>query len=223
QALLNESVGAGYLERNWPPALKESGAWPLASLRQSFLNGSLTRLLDPDSTLRGKIVEFVNRGDFGLASGQKPDGSYERVWLGELIAPEEVAFEAGVFLLTKAKAQALKSGGVTTFHHRGTECTEKKPEADALCSLCLRGESSGTDQEPTPGAKAKTYRIVGNVTPEVWNRLGTKILPKLRAGKDLQIGIDFSVTVGGDAAKTFESEIRQILDDLGLTGKVRLE
>jgi Protein of unknown function (DUF499) len=33
QALLNESVGAGYLERHWPPALKESGTWPLASLR----------------------------------------------------------------------------------------------------------------------------------------------------------------------------------------------
>jgi len=39
QALLNETVGAGYLERRWPPALKEVGAWPLASLRQSFLNG----------------------------------------------------------------------------------------------------------------------------------------------------------------------------------------
>lgn len=38
EALLNESVGAGYIERNWPPALKDSGAWPLASLRQSFLN-----------------------------------------------------------------------------------------------------------------------------------------------------------------------------------------
>ena len=59
QALLNESVGAGYIERNWPPAFKDSGAWPMASLRQSFLNGSLTRLLDPDTILRGKIVEFV--------------------------------------------------------------------------------------------------------------------------------------------------------------------
>ena len=52
-ALLNESVGAGYLDRNWPPALKDSGAWPLSSLRQSFLNGSLTRLLDPDAVLKG--------------------------------------------------------------------------------------------------------------------------------------------------------------------------
>ena len=42
EALLNESVGAGYIDRHWPPAFADRGAWPLASLRQSFLNGSLT-------------------------------------------------------------------------------------------------------------------------------------------------------------------------------------
>src|SRR5881296_3756717 len=101
EALLNESVGAGYIERNWPPALKTSGAWPLASLRQSFLNGSLTRLVDPDAILKNKIVEFIGRGDFGLASGQKTGGTYERLWLQDIVAPDEVAFEAGVFLLRK--------------------------------------------------------------------------------------------------------------------------
>ena len=30
-----------------------------ASLRQSFLNGVLTRLIDPDAVLRQRIVEFV--------------------------------------------------------------------------------------------------------------------------------------------------------------------
>jgi hypothetical protein len=59
QALLNESVGAGYIERNWPEAFQATGAWPLSGLRQSFLNGSLTRLVDPDAILRSKIVEFV--------------------------------------------------------------------------------------------------------------------------------------------------------------------
>jgi hypothetical protein len=106
EALLNESVGAGYIERNWPPALKESAAWPLASLRQSFLNGSLTRLVDPDAILRAKIVEFVSRGDFGLASGRKPDGSYERVWFEELVAPDEVAFDAMACLMGSGHAKS---------------------------------------------------------------------------------------------------------------------
>ena len=86
EALLNESVGAGYIDRNWPPAFKDSGAWPLASLRQSFLNGALTRLLDPDGVLKTKLVEFVGRGEFGLASGPKPEGGYERLWYSEPVS-----------------------------------------------------------------------------------------------------------------------------------------
>ena len=53
----------------------------MAAIRAaSFLNGSLTRLLDPDKVLRTKIVEFVEGGDFGMASGSLPGGKYQRVW-----------------------------------------------------------------------------------------------------------------------------------------------
>ena len=38
---------------------------------------SLTRLVDPDATLKSKIVEFVTRGDFGLVSCKKIHGSYD--------------------------------------------------------------------------------------------------------------------------------------------------
>ena len=107
-SLLNESVGAGYIDRNWPPALLKPGAWPLSSLRQAFVSGALTRLVDPDATLRRKVKEFVEGGDFGLASGQQPDGSYSYIWFHEPLQDEEIAFDAGVFLLRKDKAQALK-------------------------------------------------------------------------------------------------------------------
>ncbi|MBI3303489.1 MAG: hypothetical protein HYZ72_15605 [Deltaproteobacteria bacterium] len=109
QALLNEAPGAGYLERRWPPAFKESGAWPLASLRQAFLTGAMERLVDPDAYLRRKIPEFVLRSDFGLASGQQAGGGYSRVWFSEMLPAEEVAFDADVHLLTKTKAKALKA------------------------------------------------------------------------------------------------------------------
>jgi len=213
QALLNESVGAGYLERKWPPALKESGAWPLTSLRQSFLNGSLTRLLDPDAVLRNKIVEFVGRGEFGLASDQRPDGSYERVWYEELIAPEEVAFEAGVFLLTKEKAHAYG------------ESREEKPEPPVPPT---EGPGPGPEppvEPPGPGKEREEVVLVikGTVPPELWNRLGTKVLPRLRSGKDLGIGIEFRVFFAPDMAETIRSEIRQILQDLGLASSMEVE
>jgi hypothetical protein len=214
EALLNESVGAGYVDRNWPPALKECGAWPLASLRQSFLNGSLTRLLDPDATLRGKIVEFVGRGDFGLASGQKPDGTYERVWFQEPVAPDEVAFESDVFLLTKAKAQALKAG-----------IPGPAPGPEPVRPVV--GPEAGPRREPSPeaalGIQTRTIRLVGVVPPELWNRLGTKVLPKLKSGSDLKLGVEFSVTVNRDVAGSLTADLHQILEDLGLADKVRLD
>ncbi|MGA2468013.1 MAG: DUF499 domain-containing protein [Thermodesulfobacteriota bacterium] len=213
KALLNESVGAGYIERNWPPALKDSGTWPLASLRQSFLNGSLTRLLDPDTTLRNKIIEFIGKGDFGLASGQKTDGTYERVWFEEPISLDEITFDAGVFLLTKAKAKALK--GVMQGPEAGM-----KPVTQPVPEEVIKPEKG---VEPCPGTQTRTLRLVGTVPPEIWNRLGTKIIPKLKSGSDLKIGVDFSVTVNAESARSVESDLRQIIEDLGLKGKIQIE
>lgn len=212
EALLNESVGAGYIDRNWPPALKDSGAWPLASLRQSFLNGSLTRLLDPDLTLRIKIVEFVERGDFGLASAQKADGTYERVWFEEPLPSEEITFESGVFLLTKSRAGALRAGEPP----KPPSGPEPPPSPEPF-------PEPPTEPPPGPEPEHRTIRLTGTVPPEVWNRLGTKILPKLRSGENLEIGLNFTVTVTNDVAANLEADLRQILDDLGLSEKVRIE
>ena len=223
QALLNESVGAGYIERNWPPALKESGAWPLVSLRQSFLNGSLTRLLDPDTVLKGKIVEFVLRGDFGLASGRKSDGGFERVHFNELTDPAEVTFESGVFLLLKAKATEFKATPPSLPIHKETTPVGgiETPTTPKIAAPPHLGSELEPGSEPTLGTR--TFRIHGDVPPEVWNRLGTKILPKLRNGTDLKIGIDFSVTIDRPLEGTFEADLQQILEDLGLSGRVRIE
>jgi hypothetical protein len=209
RALLNESVGAGYLDRNWPPALKESGAWPLSSLRQSFLNGSLTRLLDPDAVLKSKIVEFVGNGDFGLASGSKPDGTYDRIWSEEILSPDEVSFEANVFLLTKAKAKALKTKPPII-----EPPPEEPPEEK-------KKEPGKPPEETQPGRT--TLRLSGTLPPEVWNRLGTKLITKLRSGNDLRIDVGFSVSIDAKLAGNFESELRQILEDLGLADKIRVE
>jgi hypothetical protein len=214
-ALLNESVGAGYVDRNWPPALKESGAWPLASLRQSFLNGSLTRLIDPDAVLKAKVVEFVTNGDFGLASGKTADGSYDRVWFREMLAPDEVAFEPGVFLLRRSLAEALKSGKAQPSK------PEPKPEPEP--GLPPKTPSEPVPRPgPEPAASTRTLRLVGTIPPETWNRLGTRIIPKLRSGSDPKLGLDFSVTVSADAANSLTTELQQIIGELGLADKVVL-
>jgi hypothetical protein len=212
-ALLNDSPGAGYLDRRWPPALKESGAWPLAGLRQAFLNGSIDRVLDPDAYLRTRVPDFVARGEFGLASGPKPDGTYERVWFEQAVSPDEISFDPGVFLLRKDKAAELKTGGAAT-------ASQMPPTfVPGPSPLLTPVELSGG---PIPEASKRTLRLSGSIPPELWNRLGSKIIPKLRAGDDLRVGIDLSVSLAASAASGVESDLHQILEELGLSGSVRL-
>lgn len=228
EALLNESVGAGYIDRNWPPALQESGAWPLASLRKSFLDGSLTRLIDPDTSLRAKIIEFVEKGEFGLASGRQPDGDYTRLWFQEMISSDEIAFDSDVYLIRKFKGAELKMKA-----QRGKSVAETPPvDQPPLAPDVLGGKdpviSPPTDTtpvviQPTSETSVKTLRLSGNIPSEMWNRLGTKIIPKLKSAGELQIGLEFTVEVSSDTVSNLQTELRQIVDDLGLNGKIKID
>ncbi|NGZ60735.1 MAG: AAA family ATPase [Nitrospira sp. LK265] len=211
QALLNESPGVSYLERKWPAAFKDSGAWPLVSLRQAFLNGSMERLLDPDSYLRRSIPEFVMRGDFGLASGQQPGGTYTRLWFEEMLPADEVAFDADVYLVLRSKGKALKA---------------KAQPTDVIQPLPAEPETETPKPEtppPMPPGAKRTLHITGSIPAEVWNRLGTKLLPKLRSGSDLRLGLDFTVDLDADQVALFQTELRQVLQDLNLAQAVRIE
>lgn len=221
EGLLSESVGASYLDRKWPEALKESGAWSLLGLRQSILNGSLTRLLDPDAVLRKKIVEFVEAGDFGLGSAQQPDGAYQRVWFKEPLPPEEISFDAQMFLLTKDRAQPLKSGAGSPLVPGPSE---PKPAGVVVEPIPSPPEGlAGPPVAPETPAKASVLRVTGNVPPELWNRLGNRILPKLRQGQGLKLGVEFVVEVATADAARLQEELRQALRDLGLDGQLRVE
>jgi hypothetical protein len=215
EALLNESVGVGYIERNWPPALQQSGAWPLASLRQSFLDGSLTRLVDPDAVLRRKIAEFVSHGDLGLASGRKNDGTYERWWFKDIVGTEEIAFEPDVFLLRKAVAEALSAGASSKPEPEPTPQPDPGP---------VSSPSPGPVSGPSPAlaGETRTLRVEGTVPAEVWNRLGYRILPKLRSGADLKVGVEFSVTVSAASAENLTQELQQIIQELGLSDSIEI-
>lgn len=216
ESLLNESVGAGYIERNWPPALKATGAWPMSGLRQSFLNGALTRLLDPDSVLRGKVCEFVGKGDFGLGSNQRPDGSFDQVWFDEAVDPAEVTFDKDVFLLTKATAKRLSVPAQPAPPTPGPT-----PEPPAPGPSPAPGPGPAPEPPvPGPAPSAATVRVSGSIPPELWNRLGTRLLPKLRAGKELEVQVGLAAKFDASAAPAVLAEIRQALEELGAKDQV---
>jgi len=213
-ALLSESPGAGYIQRNWPPAFKELGAWPLRGLRQSLIDGTLTRVLDPDRFLREKTPEFVRNGDFGFASGLIAGGGYERIWFMEEIPPDEIAFEEGVFLLTKERAEALKvPPGVTP--------PVTPPGGGAVTPPPTPPVDGGGPKPPLP--TSTTLRVKGSIPTEVWNRVGTSLIPKLKAGRQVSANVELVVTVRGDEIRSVVSDVNQILRDLGISGNLTVE
>ena len=224
-ALLNDSIGARYLERNWPPALKAAGAWPLGSLRQSFLDGSLTRLADPDAVLRRKVVEWVGGGEFGLGSGRGADGRFEHVSFREPVAAEDVMFESDVHLLTRAAAESAKAAPGRDPQPAGADAGATPAPGGASVPAAAEGAAPGRDPAPAPGPPAPigpaadhTIRVHGTIPAENWNRVGARLLPKLRgnASRDLKVTVSFELTSGGPGTDALLADLRQTVDDLRL-------
>lgn len=168
----------------------------------------------PRASNVGLRLTFVDKGDFGLASGPNSTGGYQRVWFKEVIGAEEVVFDDKTFLLTRARAATIK----------------ESPK-DALVAPAPPPTSGDLILEPppSPGPQAVPpdqlvrLSLRGSIPPEQWNKLGTKLLPKLRAsGQDLSLGLDASLTVRSQDLRHVESELQQALRDLGLEGLVQL-
>lgn len=134
------------------------------------------------------------------------------MWFEELVPADEIAFDADVYLVLKAKAKALK--------------IKPEPPQTSGQPLIVEPEPVTTEPStpsPTATATKRTMHITGTIPPEVWNRLGIKLLPKLRAGADLRLGLDFTVDLDIDQVAIFQSELRQALQDLNLAQMVRVE
>jgi len=163
-------------------------------------------------------------GEFGLASGETAGGGYGRVWYGEAVTVEEVAFEIGVFLLTKAKAEELLYAPAPV-DPLTIDPPQPSPGRDD------HGEPSPAGPEPEPrpykpdlpqaGRKA-TLLLAGTVPRESWNRVGTRLLPKLQGSEDITVRVELSASVGAEQIQNLATELRQALEDLGLAWKVNV-
>lgn len=236
EALLNDSVAAGHLSGKWPPALQEQGAWPLASLRQCFLDGTLQRLIDPEHVLKTKIQEFVQKGEFGLAAAPQPDGTYAHIWFNETVGLSEITFTSDVYLLRKEVAQKLKEPPpppppLIPKPKPEVEDKEKNPdqtawEIDTEEKQGTKGKQ-GTEHkdgvDPPPPPETCQLHIAGTIDPNSWNRLGRGLIAKLRDNKELTVRVEFTVTVDTSRADEFKNDIAQALDEMGIADTLCLD
>lgn len=183
------------------------------------MNGTLERLLEPDSYLKAKLPGFVMNGDFGYASGTKGDG-YSRVWFRELLPQEEISFDSDVYLLLPKRAQELKSGVQVVEVVAETPGATADGDTETGAGLLFTPPKAGA---VAVAARERTLTIRGEIPTEVWNRLGRTLIPKLKTGNELVMKLEVSVQVENDAVQGFQQELMQILRDLNLDESVKIE
>ena len=167
----------------------------------------------------------MDKGDFGLGSERRPDGTFERVAFGEAIDPADVTFDANVYLLSREAAERLRREpepepvtpvGVKTDRR---ETTPDETEESTTAQRSPNQEQRGTEETRA----TQSIRIHGEIPSESWNRIGNKLVTKLRGTQALKVGVSFDVTAEHSGAPTLLAEVRQILDELQLGGDVRID
>ena len=128
------------------------------------------------------------------------------------LAEEEIAFEPGVFLLTRERATQLR-----------TEPSPHPPEPEPPMPEPRPGENQLVLDPDHPGASRTTLRITGTIPPETWNRFGSRVLSRLRAGDDLQVSVELEVTADAALAGTIETEVKRAVDELMLDDRLQVE
>ena len=204
---LNQEVGAAYVERNWPEAFKEKGAWPLASLLAAFFQGRLTRLEKPDHSLKQMIVRAVREGIFGVGSSK--DGTrMQRVWFKEDLDPSEIMFDHETYLLLPARAEAEKTGELPS----GPTPHDPQPPEPAPPT------TPGPNPQPTEEKVAMVIAWRGTMPKEKWNLFSHRVLARLSGSENIKIEINLRATVKDPSVR---QQLNLALQDLGLEGQFK--
>jgi len=217
EGLLNREVGASYVERHWPPALKESGTWPLAGLRAAFFQGHLTRLEKAEDALRQMILRAVKHGIFGLGVG-KDATQLDRVWFQEEVDPAEIVFDYETFLLipSRAKIEKVRTAGEELppgVVVRGQGPDFGQATATETASPEPESESEGGLEDVTPSV----LQWRGHIPRDKWNLFGHRVLARLGSSENVMIEVTLRAKVEGPSVK---QQIDVALQELGLEGEL---
>ena len=167
-------------------------------------------LLAPREKTRRLIHHPSSRALLSRRSCAEPGG---KVWYHEDVSAAEIAFEADVYLLAKSLAERLKSPEIIPVPPSEPEPASPETPASA--------ESPRPDGGDT--SKNAIISVAGSIPPEQWNRLGTRLLPKMRAAGTMTASIRLEIKLDESKAPALSAELRQIVDENGLSATVRVE
>jgi hypothetical protein len=209
-SLLSREIGASYIERNWPPALKESGTWPLAGLKAAFFQGQFTRLEKADDALRQTLTRAISQGVLGLACG-KDAAQFDRVWgKGDTVEQADITFDYDTYVLTAKKAKALKEAPVNPPSGKPVP----PPTTPVPVPLVLDPPIAPPPQEPQ--LPVVSWR--GQLRRDQFNLFSLKVLTRLAQAENLEIEVRVRAKL--KEAATLE-QLNAALKELGIADQFR--
>lgn len=207
-SLLSREIGASYIERNWPPALKESGIWPLAGLKAAFFQGQFTRLEKADDALRQTLIRAVGEGLLGMACG-KDAAQFDHVWFKETVEAADITFDYDTYILTAKKAKVLKEAAAVPPSSKSTPPTTPVP-------LVLEQPVAPPPGEPQ--LLVVSWR--GQLRRDQFNLFSLKVLTRLAQAENLEIEVRVRAKL--KEAATLE-QLNAALKELGIADQFRKE
>jgi hypothetical protein len=138
----------------------------------------------------------------GLASG-KDANCFDRVWFKEAVEVADITFDYDTYLLTAAKAKALKQG------------TPPSPTVPPVPPPTQPPLPPGTPPAtpPLPSAAPKPTVVVweGELKREQWNLFSLKVLTRLAQSDDLQIDVKVKATLKeGQTTEQLDAALKEL-------------
>ncbi len=224
---VEKGVAAGFLLRNWPPALPE---WSTRNVRDAFFaSPQFPRLLFPDA-IKDTIARGVSNGQIAYA-GKHGDGHFEPFVFEQALNADDVEISDDVFILTRDAAvnyrdavKAAASGekpAVTVTPPAGTTSVGGAAPTPVSPAAGVAPAPAPNDDEVTVGGQTDFFKRMtwtGEVPPKLWMNFYTKVLSKhaTDSGLKLKVTIETSPTAGISKEKV--EETRTALKELGLGG-----
>ncbi len=232
---LVDSVGAGFLVRNWPPAFTE---WSTRMVRDAFFaSPQLRRLLRVD-ILKTTIAQGVTEGVLAYV-GKTESGTYEPFYFKQSIGASSVDISDEMFIISAETAKAYLERREQEETLAGLGPTHDPADEGVEGGIVYTpGPTSHghIEEQPDQGADPSQHSVIttatavariltwtGEIPPQKWVIFYTKLLTGLVNAGDLTLRLTMETSPkDGFTAQRIET-IKATLRELGLPDKIETE
>ena len=174
-----------------------------------FSKANFTRLEKADDALKVTIIRAVSQGIARIGLRQRPE-RLDRVWFKEPVELADITFDYDTYLLTAAKAKALKQAPMQPLIPAPVTPAPSRRQAQQRRLLTPTGTPASAQATP----KEISVSWQGQMKREQWNLFSLKVLTRLAQADDVQIEVKVSAKL--KEAQTLE-QLNAALKELGIT------